>query len=211
MFTGIITATGKIISAKPLGSSIDDGIRLKVDSGTLLLTDVALGDSLCINGACMTVVSKNSRFFEVNVSRESLNRTVGLDISNEVNLEKSLTLADRLGGHLISGHIDGYGVIERLERVGESWKLIVKVSLGIAKYLVYKGSITLNGVSLTVNRVDDTVSGCSFWVNIIPHTFEVTTLRNLEVGQKVNLEVDLVARYVERMLRLNQSLIDKVM
>ncbi len=205
MFTGIVAAVGKITSVKPLGSSTDDGVRLKIDAGALSLADVALGDSISLNGACMTVVEKSAGSFEVDVSRESLNRTVGLDATGEVNLEKALTLADRLGGHLVSGHVDGLGLVQKFEPVGESWELVIKAARDLAKYFAYKGSVVVNGVSLTVNRVDDVADGCLFSINLIPHTIEVTSLKHLQVGKQVNLEVDLIARYVERMLSVDQG------
>ncbi|SFD05971.1 riboflavin synthase [Collimonas sp. OK412] len=205
MFTGIVAAVGKITSVKPLGSSTDDGVRLQIDAGALSLADVALGDSISLNGACMTVVEKSTGSFEVDVSRESLNRTVGLDATGEVNLEKALTLADRLGGHLVSGHVDGLGLVQKFEPVGESWELVIKAARDLAKYFAYKGSVVVNGVSLTVNRVDDVADGCLFSINLIPHTIEVTSLKHLQVGKQVNLEVDLIARYVERMLSVDQG------
>ncbi|MDB5767726.1 MAG: ribE [Collimonas fungivorans] len=205
MFTGIVAAVGKITSVKPLGSSAEDGVRLKIDAGALSLADVALGDSISLNGACMTVVEKSAGSFEVDVSRESLNRTVGLDAAGEVNLEKALTLADRLGGHLVSGHVDGLGLVQKFEPVGESWELVIKAARDLAKYFAYKGSVVVNGVSLTVNRVDDVADGCLFSINLIPHTIEVTSLKHLQVGKQVNLEVDLIARYVERMLSVDQG------
>lgn len=200
MFTGIVAAVGKITSITPLGKQPDAGVRLSVDAGGLPMADVALGDSIALNGACMTVVSKTDTGFTVDVSRESLNRTTGLDAPGEVNLEKALTLADRLGGHLVSGHVDGLGTVHKFEPVGESMDLVVEAPRELAKYLAYKGSIVVNGVSLTVNRVIDTASGCEFSINLIPHTVDVTTLKHLQAGVKVNLEVDLIARYVERML-----------
>lgn len=200
MFTGIVAAVGKITSITPLGKQPDAGVRLSVDAGGLPMADVALGDSIALNGACMTVVSKTDTGFTVDVSRESLNRTTGLDAPGEVNLEKALTLADRLGGHLVSGHVDGLGTVHKFEPVGESMDLVVEAPRELAKYLAYKGSIVVNGVSLTVNRVVDTASGCEFSINLIPHTVDVTTLKHLQAGVKVNLEVDLIARYVERML-----------
>jgi len=199
MFTGIVAAVGKIISATPLGAD-DAGLRLVIDAGGLPLADVAIGDSIALNGACMTVVEKTAATFAVDISRESLNRTAGLDGLNEVNLEKALTLADRLGGHLVSGHVDGLGTVRKFEAIGESHELVIEAPAELGKYLAYKGSIVVNGVSLTVNRVVDTPAGCEFAINLIPHTIAVTTLRNLQVGQPVNLEVDLIARYVERML-----------
>lgn len=203
MFTGIVAAIGKIVDVQTLGDSADSGVRLTLNAGGLPLTDVVLGDSIAINGACMTVVAKTPTEFSVDVSRESLNRTSGLDAQGEVNLEKALTLAERLGGHLVSGHVDGLGTVVRFEPVGESWQLVIDAPAGLAKYLAYKGSIVVNGVSLTVNQVDDSSAGCRFSMNLIPHTIEVTALKHLEVGAKVNLEVDLIARYVERMLSLS--------
>ncbi|HEX7636642.1 MAG TPA: riboflavin synthase [Noviherbaspirillum sp.] len=202
MFTGIVAAVGKITSITPLGNQADAGVRLTVDAGSLPMADVALGDSIALNGTCMTVISKTEEGFVVDVSRESLNRTVGLDALGDVNLEKALTLADRLGGHLVSGHVDGLGVVRKFEPVGESMELVIEAPKELARYLAYKGSIVVNGVSLTVNRVLDTTSGCEFSINLIPHTVEVTTLKHLTPDAKVNLEIDLIARYVERMLSL---------
>lgn len=200
MFTGIVAAIGNITSVQPLGNSADAGVRLHIDAGALPMDDVALGDSIALNGACMTVVEKTAKGFTVDVSRESLSLTAGLDAPGEVNLEKALTLAERLGGHLVSGHVDGLGVVRKFEPVGESWELVVEAPEALAKYLAYKGSIVVNGVSLTVNRVEDVSGGCRFSINLIPHTIQVTTLRHLKAGGKVNLEIDLIARYVERML-----------
>jgi riboflavin synthase len=203
MFTGIVAAVGKITSIISSGSQSDAGVRLTVDAGGLPMVDVALGDSIALNGACMTVVSKTDKDFTVDVSRESLSRTAGLDALGEVNLEKALTLADRLGGHLVSGHVDGLGIVRKFEPVGESMELVVEAPKELAKYLAYKGSIVVNGVSLTVNRVVDSDGGCEFSINLIPHTVEVTTLKHLKAGTRVNLEIDLIARYVERMLSIN--------
>lgn len=209
MFTGIIAAIGKISAVQPLEGGLDAGVRLDIDAGGLPLADVALGDSIAINGACMTVVKKDEKSFVVDVSRESLNRTVGLDTTTEVNLEKALTLAERLGGHLVSGHVDGLGVVHKFAPVGESWELVIEAPHELARFLVYKGSIVVNGVSLTVNRVDDlgtgAADGCRFSINLIPHTIAMTTLKHLTVGAKVNLEIDLIARYVERMLSLQKA------
>lgn len=202
MFTGIVAAIGKITSITPLGNQADAGVRLTIDAGGLSMADVALGDSIALNGACMTVVNKSEHGFNVDVSRESLSKTAGLDALGEVNLEKALTLADRLGGHLVSGHVDGLGVVSRFEPVAESMELVIEAPKDLAKYLAYKGSIVVNGVSLTVNKVVDTASGCQFSINLIPHTVEVTTLKHLKAGTRVNLEIDLIARYVERMLSL---------
>jgi riboflavin synthase len=196
MFTGIVAAVGRIEAVEPLG----DGARLTIDSGSLGLEDVGIGDSIAIQGACMTAVKVDGRRFVVDVSRESLNRTTGLDRPGEVNLEKALRLSDRIGGHLVSGHVDGLGEVVRFEQVGESWRLDLRVPPELAKYFAYKGSATVNGASLTVNSVDDTAEGTVISINLIPHTIQVTTLRTLKVGDRVNLEVDLIARYVERML-----------
>ena len=200
MFTGIVAAVGRIEAVKPLGADDAAGVRLTVDAGTLDLTDVALGDSIAIQGACMTVVQKTARTFDVDVSRESLNCTVGLATTGEVNLEKALTAHERLGGHIVSGHVDGLGKVVRFAPVGESHELRILAPKDIGRYLAYKGSITVNGVSLTVNSVEDRAEGCEFSINLIPHTVEVTTLKHLKAGDSVNLEVDLIARYVERML-----------
>ncbi|NHZ89212.1 riboflavin synthase [Massilia sp. CCM 8733] len=209
MFTGIVAAVGKISSVQPLEGGLDAGVRLDIDAGGLPLADVALGDSIAINGACMTVVAKTDSAFSVDVSRESLNCTVGLDAPGEVNLEKALTLAERLGGHLVSGHVDGLGLVHRFEAVGESWELVIDAPHDLAKFLAFKGSVVINGVSLTVNRVQDldAASGklCRFSINLIPHTISVTTLKHLRAGSKVNLEIDLIARYVERMLSVGKA------
>jgi riboflavin synthase len=204
MFTGIVAAVGTITEITPLGD-VAAGHRLSIDAGGLPLADVALGDSITVNGACMTVIAKTERSFQVDVSRESLNCTAGLDRIGEVNLEKAVTLSERLGGHLVSGHVDGLGEVKKFEPVGESWLLVVAAPKDLAKYLAFKGSIVINGVSLTVNKVNDTPAGCEFSVNLIPHTVQVTTLKHLKSGTKVNLEVDLIARYVERMLSLSNS------
>lgn len=196
MFTGIVAAVGRIESVEPLG----DGLRLTVDAGALGLDDVAVGDSIAIQGACMTAVAVDGKRFTVEVSRESLNLTVGLDRPGEVNLEKALRLADRLGGHLVTGHVDGLGEVVRFEPVAESWRLDVRVPPALSKYFAYKGSATVNGTSLTVNAVEDTPAGAVIRINLIPHTMAATTLGLLREGDRVNLEVDLIARYVERML-----------
>ena len=209
MFTGIVAAVGNINSVVPLAGGLDAGVRLQIDAGGLPLADVALGDSIAINGACMTVVEKTGSSFSVDVSRESLSKTVGLDAPGEVNLEKALTLAERLGGHLVSGHVDGLGRVHSFEPVGESRELVIDAPQELGKFLAYKGSIVVNGVSLTVNRVEDlAVDGakvCRFSINLIPHTIEVTTLKHLRAGSQVNLEIDLIARYVERMLSLSSN------
>lgn len=196
MFTGIIAAVGRIERVAPLG----DGVRLFVDAGDLGLDDVAVGDSIAIQGACMTATTVDGGRFTVDVSRESLNHTVGLDAPGDVNLEKALTLADRLGGHLVSGHVDDIAEVVAFDEIGESWRLDLRVPPALSKYFAYKGSATVNGVSLTVNSVRDEPAGAVISINLIPHTISVTTLRHLRAGAKVNLEVDLIARYVERML-----------
>lgn len=203
MFTGIVAAVGRIEKVTPLGTEPEAGVRLTVAAGGLDLADVELGDSISIQGACMTVIEKSAASFDVDVSRESLNKTAGLGAAGEVNLEKALRAHDRLGGHLVSGHVDGLGEVTRFERVGESHELRILASRDIGKYLAYKGSVTVNGVSLTVNTVNDRPDGCEFSINLIPHTVEVTTLKVLAAGTKVNLEIDLIARYVERILSVS--------
>ena len=203
MFTGIITGVGRIADSHALGSSLQHGRRLAIEAPPGYLDDVGLGDSIALNGACMTVTTLDlpARRFTIDVSAESLARTTGLgEVGRRVNLEKALRAHDRLGGHIVSGHVDGIGTVSHFAMVGESWELRVLAPTALAKYLAYKGSITVNGVSLTVNRVDDRPDGCEFSINLIPHTVQNTTLGDLAAGSTVNLEIDTVARYVERML-----------
>ena len=202
MFTGIITGVGRIAALHDLGSSLQHGKRLTIEAPAGYLDDVGLGDSIALNGACMTVTTFDpaKRQFTIDISAESLSRTAGLDQPGPVNLEKALRAHDRLGGHIVSGHVDGVGRITRMESVGESWELRILAPVALAKYLAYKGSITVNGVSLTVNSVTDTAEGAEVSINLIPHTVENTALGALKPGSAVNLEIDLIARYVERML-----------
>ncbi len=203
MFTGIVAAVGRIRQADPIAGG--SGLRLQVEAGALDLSDVRIGDSISIQGACMTVVGLAGDSFDVDVSRESLDLTVGLDAQADVNLEKALTLADRLGGHLVSGHVDGLGEVTRFEPVGESHLLEIRVPDALARFFAYKGSVTVDGVSLTVNRVRDEPAGTVIAINLIPHTLEVTTLGRLAAGARVNLEVDQIARYVDRILTLRDG------
>ncbi len=204
MFTGIIQAVGHIDTVEKLG----DGFRLHIDAGKLDMSDVQLGDSIALQGACMTVVSMTTSHFAVDISAESLDKTTGLDQPGHINLEKALRFNDRLGGHLVSGHVDGMGTVTLFEQVQTnesqnnegSWHLIIKAPKSLAKYLAYNGSIVVNGTSLTVNKVEDLNDGCLMHINLIPHTLQNTTLQYLKAGSLVNLEVDLIARYVERML-----------
>ncbi len=202
MFTGIITGIGRISEARALGSDASHGKRLAIDAPAGFLDDVQLGDSIALNGACMTVThfDTDSHRFTVDISAESLDKTAGLAEPGPVNLEKALRAHDRLGGHIVSGHVDGIGSVTHFAPVGESWELRLHAPRSLAKFLAYKGSITVNGVSLTVNRVADLADGCEFSINLIPHTLQNTSLGSLKTGQRVNLEVDLIARYVERML-----------
>ena len=206
MFTGIITAIGQIAATHPLGSSAAHGKRLTITCPPNYLDDVGLGDSIALNGACMTVTSVNPAqcHFTIDISAESLDKTAGLgDTGSKVgriNLEKALRANDRLGGHIVSGHVDGVGQVTHFSQVGESWELRVLAPPNLAKYLAYKGSITVNGVSLTVNSIQDAPDGCLISINLIPHTVQNTALGALTQGSLVNLEVDTVARYVERML-----------
>ena len=207
MFTGIITGVGRIVATHDLGRSLQHGKRLTIEAPAGYLDDVGLGDSIAINGACMTVTtfSPESHRFTIDISAESLDKTSGLDQQGTVNLEKALRANDRLGGHIVSGHVDGVGRISHFEQIGESWELRVLAPHGLAKYLAYKGSITVNGVSLTVNRVTDLADGCEISINLIPHTVDNTALGNLKADSRVNLEIDTVARYVERMLSAGLS------
>lgn len=193
MFSGIIADVGRIANS----ADREGGLRLTIDTNTLGLDDVQLGDSIAVNGVCLTVIALDGYAFTVDVSRETLDCTVGLDaIGAAVNLEKALRLSDRLGGHLVSGHVDGVGDVLAFDDLGESWKLAIRAPQALTKFIAPKGSITVNGVSLTVNHVD----GDAFALNLIPHTLQMTNLKDLAAGAQVNLEVDLIARYVERML-----------
>lgn len=205
MFTGIVQAIGRIERSQPLGERGAFGRRVSIDAPGLKLDEVAIGDSIAINGACMTAVAKTATSFEVDVSNESLSKTAGFEGLGAVNLEKSLRLGDRIDGHLVSGHVDGVGEVQSLNAVGESFELVVRAPRELAKYLAIKGSIAVHGVSLTVNRVEDHAAGCDVWINLIPHTLEVTTLKHLAPGARVNLEIDTIARYVERMLAVTRS------
>lgn len=193
MFSGIVAAVGRIDHIEPLA----DGVRLTVNTNSLDLADVIVGDSIANSGVCLTVIARDGAMVKFDVSRETLNCTVGLDqAGGEVNLEKALRMADRLGGHLVTGHVDGVGEVMKFEPVGESHELVIRAPAAIAGYIAKKGSVTVNGVSLTVNWV----ARQDFSINLIPHTIEVTNLKHLKTGSLVNLEIDLIARYVERML-----------
>jgi riboflavin synthase len=191
MFTGIIQAVGLIQHVELQG----DDVRLNIAAGALDMGDVAQGDSIAVNGVCLTVVEHDATSFQVHVSAETRRCTAGLDAPGEVNLEKALRLADRLGGHLVSGHVDGIGEVVRFEPVGDCMLLVLRAPHALSRYIAVKGSITVNGVSLTVNTVDKD----EFSINLIPHTLEVTTLKQLKTGSKTNLEMDLIARYLDRM------------
>jgi riboflavin synthase len=192
VFTGIVQAVGRVRGIVPATK----GYRVTIDAGNLDLADVAIGDSIAVNGCCLTVVEASDGTFAMDVSQETIDRTAGLAEGAAVNLEKALRLSDRLGGHLVTGHVDGVGTVTEFKPEGESWRLGVEAPSPLARFIARKGSITINGVSLTVNEV----SGSTFGVNLIPHTLAVTNLKDLAPGTRVNLEVDLVARYVERLL-----------
>lgn len=197
MFTGIVETTGVIEKA----IVAPENTRLTINAPKLGLHQVAIGDSIAVSGCCLTVVEKSPETFSVDVSNETLSLTSGLKLGAEVNLEKSLRFGDRLGGHLVSGHIDGVGLVTAIDDLGASWRLEIDAPKELARFVARKGSITVNGVSLTVNKVSDVADGNAlFEINIIPHTHQVTTIRLLRKGMKVNLEIDLLARYVERML-----------
>ncbi|HSG92708.1 MAG TPA: riboflavin synthase, partial [Methylotenera sp.] len=191
MFTGIIQSVGEITQAIPVGKDI----QLAINTGQLEMSDVQLGDSIAVNGVCLTVIKLGADHFEAHVSHETLSVTVGLDRPHVVNLEKALRLSDRLGGHLVSGHVDGVGEVVSFEQLGDCWRLDIRAPHAISKYISVKGSICINGVSLTVNSIVNDI----FSINLIPHTLENTTLKSLTDGQHVNIEVDQIARYVERM------------
>ncbi|MDP2142527.1 MAG: riboflavin synthase [Gallionella sp.] len=198
MFSGIIADVGVIKSAQDR----EGGLRLTVATEALGMDDVQLGDSIAVNGVCLTVVAMDGNDFTVDVSRETLNCTVGLEAQGRrVNLEKALRLSDRLGGHLVSGHVDGVGEVVAFDDIGESWKLVVRAPQELAKFIALKGSITINGVSLTVNEVER----AEFNINLIPHTLKMTMLNELKAGARVNLEIDLIARYVERMMNAEKE------
>jgi len=202
MFTGIINGIGHISQIHSLGATAAHGKRLTIACPPGYLDDVDLGDSIALNGACMTVTALETTqaSFTIDISSESLSKTAGLDALGAINLEKALQANERLGGHIVSGHVDGVGQVTHFAQIGESWELRVLAPNALAKYLAYKGSITINGVSLTVNRVTDNANGCEISINLIPHTVQTTTLGSLKAGDGVNLEIDTVARYVERML-----------
>lgn len=202
MFTGIITGMGQIAAVQALGDTAAHGKRLVITPPAGYLDDVGLGDSIALNGACMTVTSLDSAApqFTIDISAESLLKTTGLGAPGPINLEKALRANDRLGGHMVSGHVDGIGEVTHFAQVGESWELRVLAPHELARYLAYKGSITINGVSLTVNRIADLAGGCEASINLIPHTVQNTALGHLRAGSKVNLEIDLIARYVARMM-----------
>ncbi len=192
MFSGIVTAVGRISSAKRQA----DGVRLRIMAPGFNLAEVARGDSISIQGVCHTVIAKGKRTFEVDTSQATLAVTAGLETGREVNLEKSLRLSDRLGGHLVSGHVDGVGKVQSIENLGGSARLVIEAPAELARFLARKGSVAVDGVSLTINAVE----ASRFEVNVIPHTRAATTFRNLAPGARVNLEVDMIARYVERIL-----------
>ena len=193
---------GQIAAVHPLGDTAAHGKRLVITPPAGYLDDVGLGDSIALNGACMTVTSMDAAApqFTIDISAESLLKTTGLGAPGPINLEKALRANDRLGGHMVSGHVDGIGEVTHFAQVGESWELRVLAPHELARYLAYKGSITINGVSLTVNRIADLAGGCEASINLIPHTVQNTALGHLRVGSKVNLEIDLIARYVARMM-----------
>ena len=197
MFTGIIAAVGKISGVTPAPG----GLRLVVDAGGMRLDDVAVGDSIAVNGVCLTVVGLRAGAFEADVSQETLACTAGFAPQGSVNLEKALRLSDRLGGHLVGGHVDGVGTVARCEAVGDNRLLAIAAPRELAKYIARKGSVAVNGVSLTVNEVD----GAEFRVNLIPHTLQATNLQQLKAGDRVNLEADLLARYAERLRQFDNG------
>ena len=198
MFTGIITGLGRITAHQPIG----DGQRISVACGDWPLDDIAIGDSIAHSGCCLTIVEKAPGVLRSDVSAHSFTIITGLEVGALVNLEKSATLADKLGGHLVTGHVDTSGLVTQWKNLAESWLLEVEVPAAFGKFIAKKGSVTVNGVSLTVNAVEDVESGCRFQINVIPHTFQVTNYSQLAPGHRVNIEIDTIARYVERMVSL---------
>lgn len=194
MFTGIISAIGEIVSLEPRGGDV----RLTINTGNLALGDVHLGDSIACNGACLTAVQLTGHGFVADVSVETLSlTTVGnWKTGSRINLEKAMQASDRFGGHIVSGHVDGIGEVVSLHEDARSWRFRIRAPRGLAKYIAHKGSITVDGTSLTINKV----GGAEFELNIVPHTMTHTVMSDYRVGTKVNLEVDLVARYLERLL-----------
>lgn len=195
MFTGIILAIGKIVVIE----SYKGDCRLKIDTGALSLTDCALGDSIAVDGVCLTAVELGSNYFYADVSNETLSCTTlaKLKSGSPVNLELALTPSTRMGGHIVSGHVDGIGTIVEKKADARSIRFQFKAPDNLAKYIAEKGSICINGISLTVNNVN----GAVFSVNIVPHTLQETTLGTAQIGDQVNLEVDLLARYMERLMQ----------
>lgn len=210
MFTGLVQAVGAIVSVRPL----EGGLHIDVQAESLAPRTIATGDSIAVNGVCLTATDLRGWRFGADVSQETLSKTTGLDFCHAVNLETSLAVGEKLGGHLVAGHVDGVGTVLRCAPVAESVELVVLAPAALARYLAPKGSVAVNGVSLTVNRVRDlgglsaapaqlgagAVIGCEISVNLVPHTLAATTLRDLTAGSRVNLEADLIARYVARML-----------
>jgi riboflavin synthase len=200
MFTGIIQTVGNITHTQPFHHADYAGLQLTVQANAAFMVGVGLGDSIAIQGACMTVTAMTLDTFTADVSHESLSKTTGLQTMGAVNLEKALSLSTPLGGHLVTGHVDGLGRVASVRAVGESWQLVVTTPQLLAKFFAIKGSAVINGVSLTVNTVTDHADGCDLAFNLIPHTWHNTTLCLLQAGSPVNLEIDLIARYLERMV-----------
>lgn len=203
MFTGIVQAIGRITAVRPITNAHgagQSGLRLAVEFGALDFSDVAIGDSIAINGACMTVIANNDRMFEVEISRESLDCTTRLDSPGDVNLEKAMRIGDRFGGHMVSGHVDGQGTVVSVARTGESHQLIVRIPHTMSAYVSDKGSVAIDGVSLTVNTVHDSADGTEISINLISHTWNATTLHARKAGDLVNVELDQLAKQVARLL-----------
>jgi riboflavin synthase len=197
MFTGIILTVGEIDAITKMG----EDLKLSIRTDNFGLADVQVGDSIAVNGVCLTATHLSKTHFEAHVSKETLNATTGLNSKSAVNLEKALRLNDRLDGHLVSGHVDGVGEVVTFNNLGDCWLLAIRAPHAISKYIAKKGSICIDGVSLTVNTIEQD----TFTINIIPHTLENTTFKNLSAGSRVNIEVDQIARYVGRMTEWNRT------
>lgn len=208
MFTGIITGIGHIQHITPLGKETQHGLRLHIQAPAHYVNDVQLGDSIALNGACMTVTDINTEThqFSIEISAHSLQHTIHLDtVGTALNLEKALHASDRLGGHIVSGHVDGIGTVHKLTPQGESYLLRIALPKEFAPFMAYKGSIAINGVSLTINAVEDALDTCIVSINLIAHTMQNTTLQDVQAQDQVNIEIDPIARYVQRMLHVQQN------
>ncbi|MFE8072841.1 riboflavin synthase [Marinobacteraceae bacterium S3BR75-40.1] len=199
MFTGLIAAVGTLRNVDRRG----DDLVLRIDAGGLSFDDISLGDSIAVNGVCLTVTAFQAPCFEADVSSETLrhSRLGTLAAGDPVNLEKAMALGDRLGGHLVSGHVDGVGIVRTVRHEGRAWRLLIEAPEDLRRFIAARGSITVDGTSLTVNDLTDS----GFWINVVPHTAEKTIITHYRAGTQVHLEVDLIARYLERLMQFGRD------